>query len=48
MDDDYRKAYDHASRKIDFFWGLRYEVSRYFHKNWVSLFRAFSGHPPDG
>jgi hypothetical protein len=48
IDDGYRKAYDHASRKIDFFWALRYEASRYFHKNWVSLFLTVFGHPPDG
>jgi hypothetical protein len=29
IDDDYRNAYDHAARKIDFFWALRYEASRY-------------------
>jgi hypothetical protein len=46
--DGCRKACDHASRKIDFFWALRCEASRYFHKNWVSLFLAVSGHPPDG
>jgi hypothetical protein len=48
INDDYRKAYDHASRKIDFLRALRYEASRYFHKNWVSLFLTASGHPPDG
>jgi hypothetical protein len=48
VDDEYRRAYDHASRKIDFFWALRYEVNRYFHKNWVSLFLTVSGLPPDG
>jgi hypothetical protein len=47
IDDDYRKTYDHASRKIDFFWALRYEANRCFHKNWASMFLVVSGHPPD-
>jgi hypothetical protein len=47
-DEGYRKAYGSFGRKIDFFWALRYEVNRYFHKNWVSLFLTVSGHPPDG
>jgi hypothetical protein len=48
VDGDYRKACNSFGRKIDFFWGLRYEVNRYFHKNWVSLFLTVSGCPPDG
>jgi hypothetical protein len=48
IDGEYRKACGHASRKIDFFWALRCEVNRYFHKNWGSLFLAVSGLPPDG
>jgi hypothetical protein len=47
-DEGCRKAYGSFGRKIDFFWALRYEVNRYFHKNWVSLFLTVSGHPPDG
>jgi hypothetical protein len=47
-DDGYGKAYRSFGRKIDFFWALRYEANRYFHKNWVSLFLTVSGHPPDG
>ncbi|MDR1256494.1 MAG: hypothetical protein LBJ86_01960 [Spirochaetaceae bacterium] len=48
IDDDCRKACERASRKIDFFWALRYEANRCFHKNWISLFLTVSGHPPDG
>jgi hypothetical protein len=47
-DEGYRKAYNAFGRKIDFFWALRYEAHRYFHKNWISLFLTVSGHPPDG
>jgi hypothetical protein len=43
-----RKACSSFSKKIDFFWTLRYEVNRYFHKNRVSLFLTVSGRPPDG
>jgi hypothetical protein len=42
------KACRSFGRKIDFFRALRYEASRYFHKNRGSLFLAVSGHPPDG
>jgi len=47
-DDTYRNAYWSLGRKTNFFWGLRYEVSRYFHESWLSLLLTVSGHPPDG
>ncbi|MDR0759645.1 MAG: hypothetical protein LBF74_05975, partial [Treponema sp.] len=47
-DEGYRKAFGSFGRKINFFWTLRCEVNRYFHKNWISLFLTVSGHPPDG
>ena len=47
-DDAYRNAYWSLGRKTNFFWGLRYEVSRYFHESWLSLLSTVSGHPPDG
>jgi hypothetical protein len=33
VDDKYRKACNSFGRKVDFFWALRYEANRYFHKN---------------
>jgi hypothetical protein len=35
-------------QQFRFFWALRYEANRCFHKNRVSLFLTVSGRPPDG
>jgi hypothetical protein len=48
IDEEYRKAYNSFGRKINFFWTLRCETNRCFHKNWVSLLLTVSAHPPDG
>lgn len=46
-DKDYHRALTSFGRKDDFFWGLRYEVNRYLHDSWASLFLAVSGDAPD-
>jgi len=47
-DADYQKARASFGRKDDFYWGLRYETSRYLHETWHSLFLTVSGSAPDG
>jgi hypothetical protein len=47
-DDNYRAAWGSCGRKANFFWGLRYETSRYLHEDWHSLFLTVSGKSPDG
>jgi hypothetical protein len=47
-DDDYRAAWGSCGRKANFFWGLRYETSRYLHEDWRGLFLTVSGKAPDG
>jgi hypothetical protein len=41
--DEYRRAQASFGRKGDFFWALRYETARYFHKNWHDQFLTISG-----
>jgi hypothetical protein len=45
--DEYRRAQVTFGRKDDFFWALRYETARYFHKDRHDLFVAVSGIAPD-
>jgi hypothetical protein len=47
-DEEYRKARGSFGRRDAFFWALRYEVERYLHDDWTSLFLTLAGDTPDG
>jgi hypothetical protein len=54
VDEDYKgsgaslRARAAFGRRDAFFWALRYEVSRYLHQDWRTLFLTIAGDAPDG
>jgi hypothetical protein len=43
IDLDYQAARNSFGRRDAFFWAMRYEMSRYLHPDWLSLFSALLG-----
>jgi hypothetical protein len=46
-DEEYRKARGSFGRRDAFFWALRYEMSRYLHKDWTDFLLTIAGEAPD-